>query len=419
LVRVKQAAGLLVPLGLFAHAFFCPISIAATQIGLGIAAAGLVCAAVSGWRPRRSPLDAPLLALIGIALLSDAISRYGSPGAASATLWRSALGFWIVFHGLSLVPAQARRLVLCAAAGLALSSLVGLVQYRSGIDVVHLLGLREQPAWVDAPGAAGRYGAMGFFTSRLTFGHNASVLLAMLAGAIATGEVPVRLRGPAVLAAALAFAAILATFDRAAWLGLAAAALVLAAALRRGGRALLVGMAAGAAAVLLLPQVRARFASAFDVTGNADRVFVWSRAMEIIRDHPWLGVGFGNYPRVCGTYYDRVDPGFPMRTWAHNTGLSMLAETGPFGLAALCWLAIAAARALARRIRAGEGLAVGGAAAATALAVIGQAHDVLYDTKVMYALWLALGVALAQREPAAETGAARLSTVARTIEGQS
>ena len=76
----------------------------------------------------------------------------------------------------------------------------------------------------------------------------------------------------------------------------------------------------------------------------------------------------------------------------------MLAETGPWGLASLCWLAIAAARALSRRIRAGDGLAVGGAAAATALAVIGQVHDVLYDTKVMYALWLALGVALAQRD---------------------
>jgi hypothetical protein len=76
----------------------------------------------------------------------------------------------------------------------------------------------------------------------------------------------------------------------------------------------------------------------------------------------------------------------------------MLAETGPLGLAALGWLAIAAARALSRRIRSGDGLAVGGAAAAAALAVIAQAHDVLYDTKVMYALWLALGVALAQRD---------------------
>jgi len=181
------------------------------------------------------------------------------------------------------------------------------------------------------------------------------------------------------------------------------AALVIAAAQRRTGRALLAGIGAGAAAFLLLPQVRARFASSFDVRGNADRVFVWSRAAEIIRDHPLFGIGFGNYPRVCGAYYDRVDPTFYMRTWAHNTELSILAETGPLGLAALIWLGVAAAVSLARRVRAGDGLALGGAAAAAALAVIAQAHDVFYDTKVMYALWLALGVALARRHSAACT----------------
>ena len=400
-MRVKRAAVLLVSSGLFAHAFFCPISIAATQIGLGIAAAGLACAAIAGWRPRRSPLDAPLLALIGISVLSDAVSPYGPPSLAFATLWRSALGFWIVYQGLSFEPRAAARLVLFAGAGLALSSAVGLVQYRTGIDLVHLLGLREQPAWVEAPGAAGRFGAMGFFTSRLTFGHNASVLLALLASALATGQVPHRLRWPAVAAAALAFAAILTTFDRAAWLGLATAALVIAAAQRRTGRPLLAGIAIGAAAFLLLPPVRARFTSAFDLRGNADRVFVWSRAAEIIRDHPALGIGFGNYPRVCGAYYDRVDPSFYMRTWAHNTELSMLAETGPLGLLALLWLGVAAAVALWRRVRAGDGLALGGAAAAAALGVIAQAHDVFYDTKVMYALWLALAISLAPRAPPA------------------
>ena len=405
-MRVKRAAEVLLTSGLLAHALFCPISIAATQIGLGIAAVGLLCAAIAGWRPRRSPLDAPLLALIAISILSDVLSPFGPPGFGFATLWRSALGFWVVYQGLSFEPRAAGRLVLFSAAGLALSSVVGLVQYRTGIDLVHWLGLREQPAWVEAPGAAGRYGAMGFFTSRLTFGHNASVLLALLASALASGDLPRRLRWPAIAAAALAFAAVLATFDRAAWLGLAVAALVIAAAQRRTGRALLVGIGAGAAAFLLLPQVRARFASAFDVRGNADRVFVWSRAAEIIRDHPLLGIGFGNYPRVCGAYYDRVDPTFYMRTWAHNTELSMLAETGPLGLATLVWLAIAAAVSLRRRIRSGDGLALGGAAAGAALLVIAQAHDVFYDTKVMYALWLALGVALAPREPSAAAPAA-------------
>ena len=396
---LARAAAALVPLGLFAHAFLCPVSIAGTQIGLGIAAVGLFCAGAAGFRPRRSPLDAPLLALIGVSLLSDALSPYGPPSPAFATLWRSALGFWIVYHGLSWRPRLAPQLVLLAAAGLALSSIVGLLQFRTGVDLVHLLRLREQPAWVEAPGIAGRYGAMGFFTSRLTFGHNATVLAALLGGALASGEIRGRLRWPALAALLLAFAAILATFDRAAWLGLAAAALVVAAAQRSGGRALLAGLGAGVLAFLLLPGVRARFATSFDLHSNADRVFLWSRAAEIIRDHPLLGIGFGNYPRVCGLYYDRVDPTFYMRTWAHNSELSLLAETGPVGLIALIWIAAAAAASLWRRVRAGDGFALGALAAAAALAVFAQVHDVVYDTKVMYALWLAVAVGLAPRAP--------------------
>src|SRR5207245_57933 len=204
----------------------------------------------------------------------------GPPPPAFATLWRSALGFWIVFHGLSFRPRLAPQLVLLAAAGLALSSIVGLVQFRTGVDLVHALGLREQPAWVDAPGMAGRC----------------------------------------------------------------------------GGRGRLAGLWAGVAACARLPGVRARFSSSFDVGANADRVFLWSRAMEIIRDHPLLGIGFGNYPRICGAYYDRVDPTFLMRTWAHNSELSLLAETGPLGLLALLWIAAAAGISLWRRVRAGDGL---------------------------------------------------------------
>ncbi len=84
-----------------------------------------------------------------------------------------------------------------------------------------------------------------------------------------------------------------------------------------------------------------------------------------------------------------------MRTWAHNSALSLLAETGPLGLSAGAAVALAALAALVRRLRRDpHGLALGGLAASVAFLGIAQAHDVFYDTKVMYALWLALGVAL-------------------------
>ena len=389
----RRFASLLVLAGLAGHAFFVPISIAGMQIALAVAAAGLL---LSGIRPARTPLDWPALAFVAVAIFSDLVSPYGFPELISATLWRSIAGFYIVAHGLR-VAGNARLVVVCAAAGLALAAAVGLVQYQTGVDVVHLLGLRERQALVDAPGVPGHYGAMGFFTSRLTYGHNAATLLALFGGALAARALEKREALFVGAAGTLGLFAVAVTFDRAAYLGLAAAGVaILAFAERRVRKAL----AAIAMAVVLFaalhPGVRGRFASSFSAGANPDRVFLWSRAVEIIRDHPLRGVGFANYSRALPPYYDRVDPSFFMRTWAHNLELSTLAEMGPLGLLALLWLFGAAALALLRRIRT-EPFALGGLAALCALFTIGQAHDVFYDTKVMYALWLSLGLSLGPR----------------------
>lgn len=397
-MALKRLADALLWAGLFAHASFLCVSIAGMQIGLGVAAAGLLLHALGGWRPRRTPLDLPLLAFVAVAALSDVVSRYGPPDLESATLWRAAAGFWILAQGLWLARDAHRRalqLLAFATAGLCAASIVGLIQYRTGLDVVHALGLRREPRLVDAPGVEGRYAALGFFISRLTFANGAAVIASLLGGAIAGGAVRGRWLWPSLFALALSLAAIFVSFNRAAWLGLLAAAAVLALFAGRSSSrvraAVLAGVVAAIAAGVLNPVVRARFQSGFDMNTNRDRVFIWGRAAEIVRDHPLLGVGFGNYRRALGPYYDRVDPSFPMRTWAHNTPLSVLAEMGPPGLLALAWIAVAAALALRR----GGALALGAAAAGVAIAVIAQVHDVLYDTKVMYPVWFALALGLA------------------------
>ena len=386
--RRKRAAAL-VGAGLAVHAFFLSVSIAGTQIALGIAAVGLLASGLP--RPLRTPLDAPLLAFVLVAIASDLLSPYGPPQLAFATLWRAAIGFFVVFHGLRVLPPQwPRKLVLCAAAGLALSSVAGILQYRTGIDVLHALHLRADRAYVAAPGVESRFGAMGFFTSRLTFGHVATVLIALLAGTLAQHLLPRRAAALTAGVLAVSLVAVALTFDRGAWLGLCAAAIVLG--LLSGTaarRAVLVSIGLVGIAAAAVPAVRSRFASGFSSQANADRIFIWTRSAEIIRDHPLRGIGWGNYPRVCGSYYDRVDAGFFMRTWAHNLELSTLAETGPLGLLAMAWVWGAAIGALARK------RALAGLAALVAFLAIAQVHDAIYDTKVMYALWFALAVALA------------------------
>lgn len=383
----RAIARALVALGLCGHCFFVPISIAGMQIALAVAVVGLLLD--PPW-PLRTPLDRPIAAFVLVCIASDLLSPFGPPSLAFATLWRAAAGFFVVTHGLRrLSETWPARLVACVAAGLALASIVGLVQYRTGVDLVHLAGLRLKPALVEAPGVEDRFGALGFFTSRLTFGHVATILAALLAGKLLYGQGPSgKVARAAVLGAiGLALCAIAVTFDRAAYLGLGFAALVLLTRSRRRNFAVLV--AALALAAVLVPQVRRRFESSFSAQGNADRVFIWARSRDIIRDHPLRGIGFGNYPRVCGPYYDRYDPTFFMRTWAHNLELSTLAETGPLGLLALFWVLGAAAAMLWR-----PG-STAGLAALAAFLTIAQAHDVLYDNKVMYALWLSIALGAA------------------------
>lgn len=359
------------------------------QIALAVAAVGLL---FDPPLPLRTALDLPALAFVLVCILSDLISPFGPPLFAFATLWRALFGYFVVAHGLRKVPA--RPVFAAAAVGLSIASIVGLVQYRTGIDLVHLVGLRSHAAIVQAPGLPDRYGAMGFFISRLTFGHVATILTALLAGSLASGVID---KNRALFAASVALSlyAVAVTFDRAAWLGLAVAAVAIVAMTRRR-----LVFASVLACVLLLgalqPGVRQRFQSSFSAQTNGDRVFIWERAKEIIRDHPLRGIGFGNYPRVCGAYYDRVDKSFPMRTWAHNLELSILAETGPLGLLCLFWLFGAAAAMLLRKRSAG------GVAALLAFVAVAQAHDLLYDNKVMYALWLAVALAGSRESPPAK-----------------
>jgi O-antigen ligase len=361
------------------------------QIALGVALLGLL---LDPQKPERTPLDLPIAVFVLVCVLSDLISPFGPPPLAFATLWRAVIGYFIVTHGLRRLPeAWPPRLFAFAGAGLAIAAVVGLVQYRTGVDLVYLAHLRETQALVQAPGVPDRFGAMGFFISRLTFGHIATLLTALIAGGLVSGAARAKWLWMPV---ALALCAVAVTFDRGAYFGLAAAALIIVVLSRQ--RMLIAALAALALLAALNPGVRGRFQSSFSQSGNSDRVFIWARAKEIIRDHPLRGIGFGNYPRVCGDYYDRVDKTFPMRTWAHNLELSTLAETGPLGLLALFWLLGAAALLLWRR------RSIGGLAALAAFVAIAQAHDLLYDNKVMYALWLSVALGASAVPPKARAG---------------
>jgi putative inorganic carbon (HCO3(-)) transporter len=164
---------------------------------------------------------------------------------------------------------------------------------------------------------------------------------------------------PLATCALLLVVALVFSWSRGAWMGALAAVVVMAAALPRriwlgvSGVALAAAVLFSANAIGALPgAVRARLtdftqqAQVFDVRGVGindanyavlERLAHWQAAGEMIRYHPWTGVGFSNY--------EPAYPQYALMNWpvplghAHNYYLNVGAELGIPGLLAylLLW----------------------------------------------------------------------------------
>ena len=151
--------------------------------------------------------------------------------------------------------------------------------------------------------------------------------------------------------------------SRGAWLGAAAALAVVGVARSRRAAAVFSVLMVGVACLLALgatgwlpSSVTQRFADVLPVVSlpnlataevtdanfpAIERLAHWQAALDMWRDHTWLGVGFGNYPVVY--------PAYAVGRWleplghAHNFYLNVAAETGLLGLLAygLFWLSVA------------------------------------------------------------------------------
>ncbi len=134
-----------------------------------------------------------------------------------------------------------------------------------------------------------------------------------------------------------------------------------------------------------------------------ERLAHWQAAVEMVRAHPWLGVGFGNYAAAY--------PGYALIRWpnplghAHNIYLNMAAETGLVGLLLylVLWMAIGFQTWQAWRRSSGwrRGLAAG-LMGAWAHLHIHQFFDNLYVANLplliaLYGAW----VEILSREPGA------------------
>lgn len=335
---------------LAALALAMPLSIAATNIALGLLAALLLYGAAAkkelAWGQVLNPAVAGLGLYLAAAVLATAGALDPKPGLRAIP--KDIHKLWCLAMFLVALRSSPRPNPLpFLGAGFCAASLIGIGQtlFQRAPD---------GQTWIRAHA----------FVHPVTFGEQ--LALACLGALCLYGRRESGLDGPRARRLAAAFlaltgATVLLNQTRGALLGLAAgfaAAAVLDGRLRRWtGRAVL----AAAAALILwefLPTGRSWIATISEqglapiVNQQFDRVVFWKVAWRAFQDHPWLGVGPGNYYAVFDRYFAGVVAGQKVWGSAHNLYLHQLAERGLIGLGALLTaLGLLLARAAARARR--------------------------------------------------------------------
>lgn len=243
-----------------------------------------------------------------------------------------------------------------------------------------------------------------------------------LAVALYAGTRRVRRRAAVLLILATLSLALILTYSRSGWVGAVTGLTVLLMCRAIRPRIVLpLGVMAAAALALYFAVggheslVRVRLGelaldTVFGVNSFAERLVLWDKALTITRQHPIVGIGFGNFPsaEIAGRF--RWVGGLV----THNVFLTVLVELGIAGLAVFTALI---ARTCANFISSARGREDAGLSLLSwgFLAVMvsyftgqGMAHGAL----VSELMWVLIGLSFAARAVAAEARAGAAVTVA-------
>ena len=192
---------------------------------------------------------------------------------------------------------------------------------------------------------------------------------------------------------------LLLTFTRSVWLGWAVAAFVVVMISR--ARLAFYALPVLVLFVTFMPlDLFGRLVSTFDVrqSSNFDRIRMLEAGVEMIRDHPLLGVGPANV-KDAYAIYRKHDAPRPRPPHLHNNVIQLWAERGILGLASYLLLLALFLRVCARAWNGPRRMwAEIGVAAAVSLTVAGLFEFNFGDTEVFYMLLNVFALVIAQVE---------------------
>jgi len=358
------------------------------------------------------PLTLPLLIFLGVLVLSALNSISLQHSIKEIVKWAEVLGLYVLVAN-ELEGHWSRMLVFVILGTGALAAMQGIYQFlfQAGPEGFVLFGRFMR--------------AYGTFEQPNPYAGYLGLTLPLAVGLVLAAVLPAkgRLEGRWLIWAtgcgALMLAALVMSWSRGAWLGFAAAVMtmVLAIVARSGRIAVLVVMFALFLTYILLTggmtllpsSVVQRFSDFVPYLGIADvrgvevtdanfavleRMAHWQSALSMWTEHPWLGVGIGNYEPV---YPSHALPLWPLPLGhAHNYYLNIAAETGVLGLAAYLFLWGAALIGAWRAARRASGWYWGVALGVLGVLVHLTVHN-LFDNLFVHSMYLHVAILLGIR----------------------
>lgn len=290
---------------------------------------------------------------------------------------------------------QLERLTCFGCLGLAGAAGWGIVQRIRGVAVVSdYVDSRLNP---DMPGrVCSYYGNPNSFAQML-------VMLIPLGVALFLGSKKRLCRGVGLLSAGLGTVALIMTYSRASWVGLAASAVVF---LFFWNRKLLPVLAVlGLASLPLLPgAVLRRILSIFNPQDSsmASRLPLAKAGLRLISAHPILGAGLGgDAVRQLCTDLKAFDTDYTPFTHTHNIYIQLWLEHGLLGAAAFvagCWHALKEGADVFLRedaVRSTRFIVLGAVSALAGSLVSGLADYLFSFPRVMLIFWFSLSLLMA------------------------
>jgi O-antigen ligase len=382
-----------------AIALTLPLGIAAQQGALALLAVAFVLECVRARRVPRSPLDVPIALFFAALLVSTAFCPDPLRSLrAYPRLW-IVVGFFATYH-LARTRADVERVAWLTIASASVVAAYGVVQHYTGIDLAHtLLG---KPPDVDPFWLGTGWRTKGLHPSGITYAHNVLFPLTFTTGYALAGSISPLRRATAGVGWCLMLLALVFSATRGVWLAFAVVLLIFGSV--RGGARGLAALAGLLVLVLLLvgfdAGIRARARSGFDLAANVGRTEIWHANLDMARERPLLGWGYGSYKYVRQPFYDRYAD-VDTTAHAHNDYLQTLVDGGVLTLVPFLALFVVLVRAGFRGYRetteADE--PARSLALATTLAIVGFLVGGLTqynfgDAEVVIYLWCTAGLVM-------------------------